>query len=86
MGKQKQTVKQKQVPLSATLNSLQSTIKEGFSDLGNRVAALEKSDADTNMRIRDLEIKMRAAKGESHVSIAQSVDLHPSRISQIVNN
>ncbi|MBL4745796.1 MAG: hypothetical protein JKY08_05460 [Flavobacteriaceae bacterium] len=74
----------KQVPIRATLTTIRNNIDQGFSDVDNRLNALERSDAVNSMRIRDLEIQMRAAKGVSHVDIARDVDLTPGRISQIV--
>ncbi|HFQ5059253.1 TPA: hypothetical protein ACGU7J_004747 [Vibrio vulnificus] len=72
-------------PVGVVLNTIRQNIDQGFATVDERLTALEKSDAANSMRIRDLEIQMRAAKGESHVSIAAYYGLTPSRISQIVN-
>lgn len=72
-------------PIRVTLNTIRQNIDNGFDSVDQRLTALERSDAANSMKIRDLEIQMRAARGESHVDIASSFGLHPSRISQIVN-
>lgn len=71
--------------LGNTINSIKKDINAGFTELLTRVEALEASDAQHSMSIRDLQIQARAARGDKRVTIAKDFDLSEGRISQIVN-
>lgn len=75
----------KQNDLGNTINSIKKDINAGFTELLTRVEALEASDAQHSMAIRDLQIQARAARGDKRVTIAKDFDLSEGRISQIVN-
>jgi len=71
--------------LGNTINSIKKDINAGFTELLARVEALEASDAQHSMAIRDLQIQARAARGDKRVTIAKDFELSEGRISQIVN-
>ena len=71
--------------LSNTINNIKKEINSGFTELLNRVEALEASDAQHSMAIRDLQIQARAARGDKRMDIARDFELSEGRISQIVN-
>lgn len=71
--------------LSQTINTIKKDINAGFSELLARVEALEASDARNSMDIRDLQIQMRARRGDKQRDIARDFGLGESRVSQIVN-
>lgn len=72
--------------LGHTINNIKKDINAGFTELLTRVEALEASDAQHSMAIRDLQIQARAARGDKRVTIARDFDLSEGRISQIINN
>lgn len=76
---------QKSNNLSNTINSIKKDINSGFTELLARVEALEASDAQHSMSIRDLQIQTRAARGDKQTIIAQDFGLSEGRISQIIN-
>lgn len=71
--------------LGNTINNIKKDINAGFNELLARVEALEASDSQHSMAIRDLQIQTRAARGDKRVNIAKDFDLSEGRISQIVN-
>lgn len=71
--------------LGNTINNIKKDINAGFTELLTRVEALEASDAQHSMAIRDLQIQARAARGDKRVTIARDFELSEGRISQIVN-
>jgi len=71
--------------LGNTINNIKKDINAGFNELLARVEALEASDSQHSMAIRDLQIQTRAARGDKRVTIAKDFDLSEGRISQIVN-
>lgn len=75
----------KPTDLSNTINNIKKDINSGFTELLSRVEALEASDTQHSMAIRDLQIQMRAARGDKRMDIAKDFGLSEGRISQIVN-
>lgn len=71
--------------LGNTINNIKKDINAGFNEILARVEALEASDSQHSMAIRDLQIQTRAARGDKRVNIAKDFDLSEGRISQIVN-
>lgn len=71
--------------LSHTINNIKKDINSGFTELLTRVEALEASDKQHSMDIRDLQIQTRAARGDKQKTIAKDFDLSEGRVSQIVN-
>jgi len=71
--------------LSNTINNIKKDINSGFSELLARVEALEASDAQHSMSIRDLQIQTRAARGDKQNIIARDFGLSEGRVSQIIN-
>jgi DNA anti-recombination protein RmuC len=71
--------------LSHTINNIKKDINSGFTELLTRVEALEASDKQHSMDIRDLQIQTRAARGDKQKTIAKDFDLSEGRVSQIIN-
>lgn len=76
---------QKPGDLSNTINNIKKSIDDGFDELVSRVSALEASDKVNSMDIRNLQIQMRAARGDKQADIARTFDLSEGRVSQIIN-
>ena len=70
--------------LNNSLNDIRRDINRGFDDILERLDALEASDAQNAIAIRNLEIKTRSLAGETYEEIGASIGLSKSRIGQIV--
>lgn len=75
---------QKKYDLSNTINDIKRNINSGLDELTRRVDALEASDAYNSMAIRNIQIQIRAHRGEKQTDIANYYGLSEGRISQIV--
>lgn len=70
--------------LNTSINNIRNDINKGFDDVISRLDALEASDAQNSMAIRNLQIKTRSMGGETYEEIGQSIGLSKSRVGQIV--
>jgi DNA-directed RNA polymerase sigma subunit (sigma70/sigma32) len=72
--------------LNSSLNDIRKDINRGFDEVLERLDALEASDAQNAIAIRNLEIKTRSLAGETYEEIGRTVGLSKSRVGQIVNS
>lgn len=71
--------------LNSSLNNIRRDINRGFDEVLERLDALEASDAQNSIAIRNLEIKTRSLAGDTY-EIGRTVGLSKSRVGQIVNS
>jgi uncharacterized protein YerC len=71
--------------LNKSINQIRDDINKGFDDVIGRLDALEASDAQNSMAIRNLQIQMQSKSGSTYQEISMSTGLSTSRIGQIVN-
>ena len=69
-----------------SLNDIRKDINRGFDEILERLDALEASDTQNSISIRNLEIKTRSLAGETYEEIGATVGLSKSRIGQIVKS
>ena len=72
--------------LNNSLNDIRKDINRGFDQILERLDALEASDTQNSISIRNLEIKTRSLAGETYEEIGATVGLSKSRIGQIVKS
>ena len=72
--------------LNNSLNDIRKDINRGFDEILERLDALEASDTQNSISIRNLEIKTRSLAGETYEEIGATVGLSKSRIGQIVKS
>ena len=65
---------------------VKQSINSGLDRIERRVAALEASDAQNAMDIRNLQIQMRVMRGEKQTDLAREYALSEGRISQIAKS
>jgi len=68
-----------------TLDTL-SNIVERVENLENNNSATQKSLASMEMRMRDMEIKLRSEKGERNIDLSKKFGLSEGRICQIIKS
>ena len=72
--------------LNSSINNIRNDINRGFDEVLERLDALEASDIQNAVSIRNLEIRTRSLSGQTYEEIGASVGLSKSRIGQIVNS
>lgn len=72
--------------LNKSINNLRENINKSFDEVISRLDALEKSDGQNSIDIRNLQIKTRSMAGETYKNIAFSIGLSKSRVGQIVKD
>lgn len=60
-------------------------IFSALASTASRLDAVERVQADADMRVRNLEIKMKSMSGAKNKDIAVEYDLSEGRVSQIIN-
>jgi DNA-directed RNA polymerase sigma subunit (sigma70/sigma32) len=70
--------------LNSSINNIRKDINRGFDEVLERLDALEASDSQNAVSIRNLEIRTRSLSGETYEEIGARVGLSKSRIGQIV--
>jgi Tfp pilus assembly major pilin PilA len=74
--------------LGTQIHQLKKSNDKIFSALAStasRLDAVERVQADADMRVRNLEIKMKSMSGAKNKDIAVEYDLSEGRVSQIIN-
>ena len=74
--------------LGTQIHQLKKSNDKIFSALAStasRLDAVERVQADADMRVRNLEIKMKSMSGAKKKDIAVEYDLSEGRVSQIIN-
>lgn len=83
-----QKMGRKKNQLGTQIHQLKKSNDKIFSALAStasRLDAVERVQADADMRVRNLEIKMKSMSGAKNKDIAVEYDLSEGRVSQIIN-